>query len=743
MSLVSPQVLAEQVVEDVTATTDNNQDSTISEEAIADDAADNKIDPKDLAKAIKEIDKELKDASDNAVTAGEKVASLKGTAKNKATAKASNDKSAEKVLTWGMRSSFNNYTGGPTTMLDGATQNDKKNQFTFNLESVSYDKETEKLEAKFKGGVHYQKYCADNTKHTGCQLDLKIENPRIVISKDGSYVFAKVSSKKYNSNETYTNEGTDETKPIAQLYTANATFKDESGKVTWSEIPALLTKDGAEMFSNFYAVGSGLDSLTFSFEKSQLNGTSSDYKRLSTDNAKYVVASEKFDNEGLYEHHRELFKFNDNVIVASADHRFRDHDKAGFTLLDRNLKEKSFKKLKLNGYGAVAFDENKGDLYYTARKQDESAKRWDEDPKHLYKLHVDANKGFTGEPTLVHTFADDITAIGYNPATKDVAVVTKKQTAIVNKNEIKPVNLPEQAKLAEAAGFSDPDNLYGDASFNSDTNELLPMKDGSFILNGDTSSAKKKADGDEKTVKGLMVSIDPKNANAPAKLLKESATESLDISSSAAHTDGETIVRYNKNDYEGNAVAQSFTFKDDSLDKVSTGDVVEGAEADVKNWGNAVITDTGALMALDAKDGKIKHVDTKNFKNVQNGETDEHGRKFEPIAIPKGAKTGEHQHGAILQLDKGTFYVPSFDDTKGESEETYVLRKVYDPKFIPQSQEPEREFPEVEEEGLSKTWKIVLGVFGAIGGLLGIFGLISNFFGDQIRNFLEGIGIHR
>lgn len=752
MSLVSPHALAEPVVDDVTngdvaESVVADQDFQVAEETAADDAADNQVDPKALAETLKEIDKGIKEVSDQAATTGEKAVALKGDSKDKGKAKPADSKSAEKALTWGIRSSFNNYTGGPTAMLDDATQNDKKNQFTFNLESVSYESDTEKLEAKFKGGVHYQKYCDDNTKHTGCKLDLKIENPRIVMSKDGSHVFAKVSSKKYNSNETYTNSGTEDAKPIAQLYTANAVFEEKDGKVTWSEIPTLLTQDGSEMFSNFYPVNSSLDPLTFSFDKSKLEGSKDSYKRLSTDNAKYVVSSQKFDNQVNYELHRELFKFKDHIIVATSDHRFTPNDKAGFALLNRDLAEKSFKGVKINGYGAVAFDEAKGDLYYVAKKTD--TKPFDDDTKSLYKIHVDVETGF-GEPQLVHTFAEEITAVGYNPASKDVVAVTQKQTAIVNQSTVTPVVLPEQSELVKESGFTEPKNLYGSiVSYLPEVNELLPMKDGSFVLNGDSASAKKDGesaevgDGEEgkETVKGLMVSIDPKNTDAPAKLLKESATKSLNISSSAARTDGETIVRYNKNASESHAVAQSFRLKDGNLVKESA-DVITGTDADVKNWGNAFVMDDGTIMALDSKDGMIKHVDAKNFKNVQNEKTDEHGRKFESVALPKGAKTAEHQHGSILQLDEGTFYVPSYDDVKGESEETYVLRKVYDPKFVPTAQEQGREFPEVKDTGLSKTWKIVLGVLGALGGLLGVFGLINNFFGDHIRSFLEQFNIH-
>ncbi|APZ32190.1 Cell-surface hemin receptor [Corynebacterium pseudotuberculosis] len=742
ISLTVPNAIAEpesKVVQDPSAiaTSDSTPELPASEETTVDAEDDKGVDPNAISAALKDLDKEIKGAGDKAVSVADGILGDKGAAEEKkpAAAAAVDRKDKGSTLTWGVRSSFNNYIGGPTAMLDDATQNDKKNQFTFNLESVSYESDTEKLEAKFKGGVHYQKYCDDNTNHTGCKLDLKIENPRIVMSKDGSHVFAKVSSKKYNSNETYTNSGTDDAKPIAQLYTANAVFEEKDGKVTWSEIPTLLTQDGSEMFSNFYPVNSSLDPLTFSFDESKLEGDKDSYKRLSTDNAKYVVSSQKFDNQVNYELHRELFKFKDHIIVATSDHRFTPNDKAGFALLNRDLAEKSFKGVKINGYGAVAFDEAKGDLYYVAKKTD--TKPFDDDTKSLYKIHVDVETGF-GEPQLVHTFAEEITAVGYNPASKDVVAVTQKQTAIVNQSTITPVVLPEQSELVKESGFTEPKNLYGSiVSYSPAVNELLPVEDGSFVLNGDSASAKK----DGKQYYGLMVSINPKNA----KLLGESATENIGIQSSAARINRETIVRYNKNASESQAVAQSFRLKDGNLVKESA-DAITGTDADVKNWGNAFVMDDGTIMALDSKDGMIKHVDAKNFKNVQNEKTDEHGRKFESIALPKGAKTAEHQHGSILQLDKGTFYVPSFDDVKGESEETYALRKVYDPKFTPEAQKQGQEFPKVEEQKdtpresksfLSKTWKVVLGVLGALGGILGILGAANHFFGEQIRSFLD------
>lgn len=101
-SLVSPQAFAERVVEDAAndsaiVTTDNDQGSTVSEEATADDVTDGKNDPKGLAETVKEIE----DVSDKAITAGEKAVSLKDAEDRKDPANAADAKSTGEALTWG------------------------------------------------------------------------------------------------------------------------------------------------------------------------------------------------------------------------------------------------------------------------------------------------------------------------------------------------------------------------------------------------------------------------------------------------------------------------------------------------------------------------------------------------------------------------------------------------------------------------------------------------------------------
>ncbi|MFI5504507.1 HtaA domain-containing protein [Corynebacterium kutscheri] len=726
ISLTAPHAFAESVSTDISnvdpiATSDIAPNTVVKEEETVNDL-------KDTVETVTETDKTTKDINDNSVTTGENNVTVKDAEPGKKPVGTQDRKGQENTLTWGVRSSFNNYSGGPTEMLDGATQNERKNQFTFDLESVTYDKETEKLEAKFKGGVRYQKYCDDNTKYTNCKLDLKIENPRIVISKAGSYVFAKISSKQYPDGNVYTNDGITETKPIAQLYTANADFKDENNKITWSEIPATLTTDGNKTFSDFYTVGGGLDPITFNFDKSKLTGDQSEYKRLSTDNAKYLVSPQSFNNEVLYENHRELFKFKGHVIVATADSTGSKVDKTGFSLLDRDLNEKHFKDVDLNWYGAVTFDEKNGDLYYV--------KNIEGNYKNVYKIHVHTKTGFS-EPKLVYTFNDDVTTLGYNPHTGDVVAVSKKQTAIINSKSIVPLSLPSDQELVKEYGFTDAEHVYGNSySFSPAATELLPMEDGTFILNANGSSAKKNST----KFYGLMVSINPRNKEKPARFLPESAMAWAKLKSNSARVKGNLIIRFNDNPSEDHAVAQSFRYENGKLIDLQGKNPVRGTASDIKSWGNAFITDEGTVIALDSKDGILKHVDIKTFKKIQDNKPDKYGRVLEDIAIPSGAKTASHHHGSLLQLDEGTFYVSAYDASKGEAEETYVLRKVYDPKFVPESFEEKPDIPDADEQSnssLSNTWKIILGVFGGLASIVGIFGVVNHFFGEQIRNFFQ------
>lgn len=616
-------------------------------------------------------------------------------------------------LTWGIRTSFNNYTGGPTSVFDGAEKNEKNNEFTFKLEKTSYDPTTEHFEAQFKGGIQYKKYCngtdAKLTKEeletATCDLDLKIENPRIVIDKGGSFVYAAVSSKQYGKRTTYTD--TESKNPIAELITSSADFQNDGKTATWTGIPTTLTSYGNEMFSEFYYVGSGLAPISFKFDSTK----HPEIKRPSFDNTKYRVSNQEFNNSTPYERHRNLYKFNGHVLVATAGYRFKQHEGSGLALLDRDLNQKYSKHLKINEYGATAFDEENGDFYFVQKQETGDRKKiFSDDKLSLYKVKVNLKTGF-GDPIKVHTFKKGITAIGYHPQTKTIAVITPEELGIIKNGKIEIRDLPSASTLFAKANLTAGNHgyIYGDPNNINEPYELLAMDDGKFVLNADGRAIK-----DGKNVYGLMVLIDTESATADStKILENSGTSEISLAPSAARTNGSLIVRANKNSYASLSYGQSLEYKEGAISKAY--DPVQ--TKDIAGWGNLMVLKDGKVLALNGHNGKLEWRNAETFKLEED---------MAPIAIPNGSKTYEHIHGPILQLDEGTFYVPSYDPSEGDGEEVFALRKVFDPEFDSQIDRDSHTEENVETEK-TPWWTTVLSVLGALGLVGAILTFVFNF----------------
>ncbi|WP_197457052.1 HtaA domain-containing protein [Brevibacterium ravenspurgense] len=169
------------------------------------------------------------------------------------------ESASEGSLDWGIRTSFNNYTGGPSEILGGAAES--PTGFTFELVSQKYEAETNLTDLQFNGFVRYLQYCdiPTNPATGGCALDLRFEDPRVVISDSDSYLEATVYSKQYPSGEIW---APSEPVRVANLHTASATMDASDGRVKWSNIASTLTEDGNKMFSEFYSPGEALDPLS-------------------------------------------------------------------------------------------------------------------------------------------------------------------------------------------------------------------------------------------------------------------------------------------------------------------------------------------------------------------------------------------------------------------------------------------------------------------------------------------------
>nr|WP_252860371.1 hypothetical protein [Corynebacterium ulcerans] len=202
--------------------------------------------------------------------------------------------------------------------------------------------------------------------------------------------------------------------------------------------------------------------------------------------------------------------------------------------------------------------------------------------------------------------------------------------------------------------------------------------------------------------------------------MANSGTSVVNLASSAAHSNGSTIVRVNKNSYSTLSYAQSFTYSNGNLS--SAHEPVQ--TTDVAGWGNLFINKEGQVITLNGGTGKLEWRDSQTFKPLDD---------IDAVAIPNGDKTYEHIHGPILQLDEGTFYVPSYDASEGEGNETYSLRKVYDPKFVPSVKDTNKQEDLLKEDledskPSTPIWQIVLSVLGGLGLVGALVGFLFQTF---------------
>lgn len=234
------------------------------------------------------------------------------------------------------------------------------------------------------------------------------------------------------------------------------------------------------------------------------------------------------------------------------------------------------------------------------------------------------------------------------------------------------------------------------------------MDDGTFVLNADGQGIK----GTEKLY-GLMVSINPEGQEKPlAKILENSGTNEVSLGTSAAHTNGKTIVRVNKNSHHDHSYAQSLQYE---AGKITTANTPIKTDF-ISGWGNLFVTEDNKVLALNGQKGKLEWRDPDTFTEIE-GEAS--------IAIPNGGKTYERIHGPILQLDEGTFYVPSYDASEGETKEMYSLRKVY----VPEIDEQLNNESDIEDSKPSTPiWQIVLSVLGGLGLVGALVGFLFQTF---------------
>ncbi|WP_367125646.1 HtaA domain-containing protein [Streptomyces phytohabitans] len=154
------------------------------------------------------------------------------------------------TLDWGVKKSFRDYVTGPIgggeiTVGDGAALN-ADGTFRFTDGTGSYDQGSHGVDVAFQGSVHF-------TAHGG-QLDLTFADLKVT-SDDGvaGAITADVSSGGTTRDDV----------EVASLdLGAVEPGHGDGGGMTFADVPATLTAEGAEAFNGFYEEGEALDSAT-------------------------------------------------------------------------------------------------------------------------------------------------------------------------------------------------------------------------------------------------------------------------------------------------------------------------------------------------------------------------------------------------------------------------------------------------------------------------------------------------
>lgn len=162
------------------------------------------------------------------------------------------------TLDWGFKESFRKYLASPmaqgrTTVGGGATQAADNGVFTFVDGTGTYDTGTHATATAFKGSVHFEAH--------GGVLDITLSDVKLTTkgtaAPTGEIVADVVTKGKDGSFVTRNDIA------VAALdMTGVRPGQGAGGAMVFKDIPAKLTKGGAEAFAGFYKEGDALDAAT-------------------------------------------------------------------------------------------------------------------------------------------------------------------------------------------------------------------------------------------------------------------------------------------------------------------------------------------------------------------------------------------------------------------------------------------------------------------------------------------------
>ncbi|AQA11502.1 HtaA domain-containing protein [Streptomyces malaysiensis] len=154
------------------------------------------------------------------------------------------------TLEWGVKEGFRKYVTGPIAhgaieVADGAEQAPDNGPFTFTDGTGTYDTSTHAVDTTFKGKVRF-------TGHAGA-LDLTLADLKVRTEGTSGEITADVTTSGTTSDDV----------ALATLDLSGVTpGTGEGGRMTFADIPAKLTADGAKAFNDMYQEGQELDPAT-------------------------------------------------------------------------------------------------------------------------------------------------------------------------------------------------------------------------------------------------------------------------------------------------------------------------------------------------------------------------------------------------------------------------------------------------------------------------------------------------
>ncbi|MEV0117737.1 HtaA domain-containing protein [Streptomyces sp. NPDC050844] len=184
-----------------------------------------------------------------AVTLGATALTLPALAADGGAAAAPQVELKDGTLDWGFKESFRKYvTGmalGKIEATDGAKQAADNGVFTFTDGTGTYDTGTHATDTAFKGAVRFS-----STAHG---FDIKMSDVKVRTEGTGGAIQADVSLNGTAQNDI----------DLAKLdLTGIKPGQGEGGAMTFKDIPATLTADGAKAFNGMYKEGDKLDPAT-------------------------------------------------------------------------------------------------------------------------------------------------------------------------------------------------------------------------------------------------------------------------------------------------------------------------------------------------------------------------------------------------------------------------------------------------------------------------------------------------